>query len=335
MDKKHLLVIGAGSVGRRHLRNFSTLGCDVSAMDPRSDRLEEASAEVPLVHRFADLGSALQQSSSFSGVVVCSPTKFHVDQCLASIEAGLPVFLEKPVSMDALSAERLVMAVQRTKIPLLLGYTYRWWPAILELKNRLEQKAVGKVLHVHCVMSAHLADWHPWERYQDFFMANRELGGGALLDESHFLDLMLWFFGMPNEVFARIEHLSALEIESDDNVDAWLVYKNGMRIMIHLDLYGRPHERSITIRGDQGTLHWTVDPNRLRYSKTAEPDWQDTFYTCERNEMFVDADKEFLDMLESGRAPSCSIEEGLDVIRAIEAMRQSSENAQTVIMDAD
>jgi predicted dehydrogenase len=41
-------------------------------------------------------------------------------------------------------------------------------------------------------MSAHLADWHPWERYQDFFMAQAALGGGALLDESHFLDLMLW-----------------------------------------------------------------------------------------------------------------------------------------------
>ena len=59
-----------------------------------------------------------------------------------------------------------------------------------------EANAVGGLRHARFVMSAHLADWHPWERYQDFFMASRDQGGGALLDESHFIDLMLWFFGV-------------------------------------------------------------------------------------------------------------------------------------------
>ena len=76
-----------------------------------------------------------------------------------------------------------------------------------------------RILSVTFTMSAHLADWHPWERYQDFFMSNAAMGGGALLDESHWLDLMLWFFGMPDRLFAKIEKLSDLEIETDDNVD--------------------------------------------------------------------------------------------------------------------
>lgn len=330
MNKKHLLVLGSGSVGKRHLRNFSSLGCLVSAMDPRPDRLAEAAQVASLVQSFSDLETALSRASIFSGVVICSPPKFHVEQALAVLEMGLPLFLEKPVSPDAGSAARLVAAAQRTRVPLLLGYTYRWWPPMREFKARLDRGVIGKVLHVRCVMSAHLADWHPWERYQDFFMSSKELGGGALLDESHLIDSVLWLFGMPTEVLGKVERLSSLEIETDDNVDAWLCYPNGSRILIHLDLYGRPHERSITATGEQGTLHWSFDPNRLRFSQSGAREWADTLYSFERNEMFVNAAREFTQMIDTGHAPSCSIEDGYAVLRVIEAVRQSSATGRVV-----
>jgi predicted dehydrogenase len=103
-------------------------------------------------------------------------------------------------------------------VPLLLGYTWRWWPSLLKVKDLVAQQAVGQLRHVKFTMAAHLADWHPWERYQDFFMASEALGGGALLDESHWLDLMLWFFGMPQKLFAKVEKISDLEIETDDQL---------------------------------------------------------------------------------------------------------------------
>jgi len=330
MKDKHLIVLGAGSVGKRHLLNFSNLGCLVSAMDPRPDRLSEAAHIVPLVGSFSDLESAFSETSNLSGVVICSPTKFHVEQAIAALEKGLPVFLEKPVSSDAQSAHQLMRVAHQTRIPLLLGYTYRWWPPIRELKARLDQKILGKVLHVRCVMSTHLSDWHPWERYQDFFMASKDLGGGALLDESHVLDLMLWFFGIPTEVFAKVERLSSLEIETDDNVDVWFYYPTGMRIFIHLDLYGRPHERSITAVGENGSLVWSYEHNRLNFGQSADQEWVETRYSCERNDMFVGAAEEFLRIINTGQEPSCLIEEGYAVLSVIEAIRRSSESGQVV-----
>lgn len=333
MTQTHLLVLGAGSVGKRHLSNFSNLGCLVSVMDPRPDRLVEAAQAAPVVHSFSSMETAFALASSFSGVVVCSPTKFHAEQVLAALERGLPVFLEKPVSLDAGSAAVLVEAVQRTRVPLLVGYTYHWWPPIIELKKRLEQGVIGNVLYVRGIMSAHLADWHPWERYQDFFMASKELGGGALLDESHISDLMLWIFGMPDQVFAKVERLSLLEIETDDNVDAWLSYSSGVRAYVHLDLYGRPHERTITIKGDQGTLHWSFDPNRLRFSQSATEEWIDTNYAFERNVMFVNAAEEFIKVITTGRSPSCTIRDGYAAMRLIEAMRESSATGRVVHLE--
>lgn len=330
MTQQHILIISAGSIGKRHIRNFATLGCQVSVMDPRSDRLAEAAAAAPVVHQFTDFADALAEATRFSGIVIGSPTKFHVEQAVAALEAGLPVYLEKPMSIDAASATQLMRTAQKTATPLLLGYTYRWWPPLHDLKMRLQHAVVGKVLHVHCTMSAHLADWHPWERYQDFFMASKELGGGALLDESHFLDLILWLWGRPAQIFGKIERLSSLEIDSDDNVDVWLSYANGMRVLLHLDLFGRPHDRSFTIRGETGTLVWTTDPNQLRLSAAAQGEWQETNYTCERNTMFADAAQEFLQVINGEKAPSCTVEDGFAVMQLVEAVRKSSATGQAI-----
>jgi len=326
MSNKHILVIGAGSVGKRHLRNLSALGCNVSAFDPREDRLEEASGEVTLLKKFTDFNKAMKETSDTDGVVIASPPKFHIEQCIAAANAGLSILLEKPVSRTYSEAKELQKALlELPEIKLLLGYTYRWWPPLHEFRERLSKGYIGKPLHAKFVMSAHLADWHPWERYQDFFMANKELGGGALLDESHFLDLMIWFFGMPAQVFAKVERLSSLEIETDDNVDMVVVYESGLRVVIHLDLYGRPHEKFISITGDAGTLQWSFEPNSIRFGKKMGQIWEEKVFQFERNDMFVNSAKEFIDVLDGKTEMSCKLQDGMNVLQIIEACRESSQ----------
>ena len=195
-------------------------------------------------------------------------------QSIAALEAGLPVLLEKPVAPDLAGARRLAAAVDGASAPLLMGYTWRWWPPLRKVRALLGEGAIGTIRHVQFHMSAHLADWHPWERYQDFFMARREMGGGALLDESHWIDLMLWLFGMPASVSGRIEKISDLEIDSDDNVDLLFAYDGGPRVSMHLDLYGRPHEKFIRFVGSEGTLFWSADPNQIRIGRGWQQDWE-------------------------------------------------------------
>ncbi len=321
MNDMHILVLGTGSAGKRHAKNFASLGCRISAMDPRSDRLDEAAQAVSLVGGFTGLEQALGRASHFDGVVVCSPPKFHVEQSMAFVAAGVPVLLEKPVSPTLASAQRLKQLVDESGVPLLLGYTYRWWPPLIEMRRRLEE--IGPLHHARFVMSAHLEDWHPWERYQDFFMASRDLGGGALLDESHFIDLMIWFFGMPDSISGRVERLSRLEIDTDDNVDLICVHGDRLRTTIHLDLYGRPHEKSITIIGGGGALQCLFNPDLLRFCAGAEGAWQTTPFDCQRNDMFVAVARDFLDML-AGKEPICGIEDGIRVLMCIEAAREST-----------
>ena len=203
------------------------------------------------------------------------------------------------------------------------------------LRALLEQKAVGPLRHVQFHMSAHLADWHPWEPYQEFFMASAEQGGGALLDESHWIDLMLWFFGEPQQLTGRVEKISDLAINSDDNVDVLAIFANGLRVSLHLDLYGRPHEKFIRFVGEGGTLMWSADPNRIAIGREATHNWQEESFSCERNAMFVAVAKEFLDVIAGRAKPSCTLAEGVKVMELIEAVRTSSKEGRAVALRGD
>ncbi|MDP6343780.1 MAG: Gfo/Idh/MocA family oxidoreductase, partial [Alphaproteobacteria bacterium] len=120
MSGRRILIVGAGSVGRRHAGNLRQLGCSVSAVDPREDRRAEFAAAFDGAACHADLDRALSVGG-LDGVAICSPTRFHVEQCLPALDAGLPVLLEKPVAKGLVEAERLAAAVRRTGTPLLLG----------------------------------------------------------------------------------------------------------------------------------------------------------------------------------------------------------------------
>jgi predicted dehydrogenase len=327
MTRHHVLVVGTGSVGLRHARNLHSLGCDVSCVDPREDRLEQAATELSLKNQFTNLEVALQSAEHLTGVAVCSPPKFHVEQSVLALDAGLPVLLEKPVSPDLSSCRRLHNRL-RNGGKLLLGYTYRWWGPVRRLKDLVDANTIGALRHARFFMSAHLADWHPWEPYQSFFMASRELGGGALLDESHFIDLMLWFFGRPERVFARVEKISDLEITTDDFVEISAAYPSGLRVSIHLDLIGRPHEKQIVIVGEKGTLQCLFDPNAVRIADSPEPRWQTESFSVERNDMFLGVAREFLELMQGTCFHStCTIVDGLKVLEVIAACRESQETS--------
>jgi predicted dehydrogenase len=317
---RHILVVGSGSVGKRHARNFSALGCRISCVDPRADRRQELAAETPVANAFASLEEAIA-ANSFDGIVIASPPSLHVSQGLAAIGAGRPVLLEKPVASDLVRAQDLNAAAAAARARVLLGYTWRWWRPIERARRLVEEGAIGKLLRVDFMMSANLEDWHPWEKYQEFFMSSTALGGGALLDESHWIDLALWMFGVPASLYARVDKISALEIDTDDNVDIMWRSPAGPLVNIHLDIYGRPHEKTIRFTGSRGTLLWT--PNRVCVG--SKPEGWDTVedFADERNDMFAAVARDFLGMLDGTSDCRCTLAEGIDVMRVVEAARRS------------
>lgn len=322
--KPALLVVGSGSAGQRHARNLVALGAVVDLVDPRPDRRVEGVETSGARRAYATLDEALEKAR-YHGAVVASPPVHHLEAARRLANEGLPLLLEKPLCPEVGEALSLLEDWEEDQITrTLMGYTYRWWPPVQTLREELRRGRVGKPLTANLTLSAHLADWHPWEDYREFFMSQRALGGGALLDESHFLDLMVHLFGWPEEICAVVARVSSLDIDADDHVDVLARYADGLCVRIHLDIYGRPHERSIVVLGEKGTLVWSHERNSVRHSSRAEGEWDELAFDCERNEMFLALARDFLRLLGGERVEICTLRDGVDAIQLVETCRRSS-----------
>jgi predicted dehydrogenase len=316
-----ILIVGFGSAGRRHALNLAQLGARIFVTDTRADRLKEG-LEGAVKGAFPSLKAALS-SARFDGAVIATPTVFHVDQAQSLLNAGVKLLLEKPVSIDVASACRLAAREAKAGVPILLGYTWRWWPALQALRQKLQGGAIGHPVRGEFVMASHLEDWHPGEELADFFMSKAALGGGALLDESHWLDQMIWLLGMPAEISATVERISSLPIDSDDHVELQAFYGGSLRARVHLDLTTRPTERSIAVYGESGALRWNAETNVVAEWHVATPTWRETSFAGERNDMFHALAGDFLAIIAGRLQPSCTLADGIAVLHLIEAARIS------------
>jgi len=330
----HILIVGVGSAGKRHARNLSALGCKISCIDLQIERIYELAGEIEIIGQFNSINSAFLLKQKYDGAVIATPTGSHSEALHQLAKYRLPVLLEKPVARSLTEAIRMFDLGAEKKIQVLLGYTWRWWKPLRRVQELIILNRIGSIRHVQFHMSAHLADWHPWEAYQSFFMASAAQGGGALLDESHWIDMMIWFFGIPEKILGKVEKISNLEIETDDNVEVIAFYPNGLRVIIHLDLYGRPHEKSIRFVGEDGTLVWSAEPNRIKVSCRPDKVWEEEIFHCDRNEMFVSVAEEFLNLI-SGNIINltCQLKDGLSVMKVIEMIRLSSREGRIVSIE--
>jgi predicted dehydrogenase len=107
-------------------------------------------------------------------------------------------------------------------------------------------------------------------------------------------------------------------------------YAGGLRASLHLDLIGRPHEKWIRFVGEEGTLLWSADPNRIAIGRTAAQQWEERTFACERNDMFVAVAREFLRVLDGAPVATCTLAEGVQVLEIVDAARRSHAEGRRV-----
>ena len=256
------LCIGAGSIGKRHLRNLLAIGVkpeDLAASDPREDRRAEVAAMgITSLHETYE--HALD-SSDFDAAIVCSPTNLHIPQAIDLAQRGIHILMEKPLGHNLDGADELAAVVARNKITVLMAYIFRFSPLTTKVRELLDAGAIGKVLYVRGEFSEYLPDWHPYEDYRSFYMAEKSQGGGSILDQSHIMDLVHHLFGGFESVHALNGNLSSLEVRSDDYSELTIRLKSGAVASIHTDMFGRDHVKTLEVKGETGNILWNSTEN--------------------------------------------------------------------------
>lgn len=321
-------IVGCGSIGKRHLRNLRALGqTDLFGIDPTPSRQAEA-AEIG-AKPVDSLARAIEQGVNV--VFITLPNHLHRAVLEESIEAGCHVFVEKPIAIESAGIAELVAQAEAKKLVGFMGSNWKFHPAFKQMKALLDAGKIGRVLSARAIAGQYLPDWHPWEDYRYGYSANRKMGGGILLD-SHEINYMTWFLGGVKTVACMLDKQSDLEIDTEDTVGLLLRLQSGTLAEIHLDYNQRTYQRSYDFHGTQGYLSWDMRQRAVRLYERESDVWTvfETSHGYDLNQMYLDQTQHFLDCLDGKATPQTPLAEGLEILRIIEAAKQSSAEGRFV-----
>jgi predicted dehydrogenase len=280
------LVVGLGSIGRRHARNWAALNLGPLSVFRRTGAPPGAALGVE-ARAFTDLDDALNEQPDV--VFITNPTSLHLETACRALDANAHVLVEKPLghALDGV-ADVLEQAAQRTR-QLMVGYNLRFHPGLARIRQLVSQKAIGKVVSARAEMGEYLPDWHPGEDYRHGYSARRDLGGGPVLTFSHELDALCWILGAPSQVMGTAAHASSLEIDTEDVAELILQFKTGPLASVHVDFARRPPRRSLEIVGEDGVVRWEYDDGRVLHYTPATRQWrvEELDRRFERNDMYL------------------------------------------------
>jgi predicted dehydrogenase len=324
------LVAGLGSIGRRHLRNLVALGeRDIVLL--RSHRATLPDDELSGYPVETDLTKALATQKP-GAVIIANPTALHLDVAMSAAEAGCAILLEKPIShsMDGLDA--LETTVRKSGSKVLAGFQFRFHPGMLRAKQLISDGEIGRIISAHVHFGEYLPAWHPWEDYRKGYAARADLGGGVVLTQCHALDYLPWLVGSVDSVWGFTAKLSDLEVDVEDTAKIGIRFASGALGSLHLDYNQQPPSHHFEIIGTKGSLQWDLSDGAVRIYRAEKKEWQ-TYplpVGWERNVMFMDEMRHFLAVGRGEVEPSCTLEDGVNVMKLVEAVQESQRTGQLI-----
>ncbi len=323
------LVIGYGSIGRRHAANLAKLGNEIVLI--RHTPRAEASGDF---REYSSLEQALElEKPDFA--VIASPTPCHAADACNLIDHGVPFLLEKPPALDLDSTLRIQKAIHARNFRAYdLGFNLRYYPPVRFIKECLP--GLGRIYAMRVAAGFYLPAWRPTMDYRQTTSAREELGGGVHIELVHELDYVLWFMGMPSRVVAHVARVGSLEISTADMCTAMLLYADGSIVELHLDYLSHKNLRGCQIIAERGTLEWSYTERKVDIYDPGNSGPREIFRLSpdyDFNQSYLEELRNFLDIVQGTGARLVDISHGVKVMKILDAMVKSSHSREWIDVD--
>ena len=249
-------ILGTGGIAEEQTRDLQANGFTVSAVGSRSQEGADAFAAkfgIPTAHASYE---ALAADPEVDAIYVATPHPFHADNAELALNGGKHVLVEKPFTLNAPEAERIVALAEEKGLVLLEAMWTRYLPTMIRLREII---AAGTLGDVRTVIADHNQNLPKDPAHR---LNNPALGGGALLDLGIYPVSFAWdILGEPTSVVAS----AAMTATGVDRQTAILLgYADGQQAVLHtaLDTAG-PNTASVI-----GTEGW-VAIEKTFYTPTA------------------------------------------------------------------
>ncbi len=332
-----ILQVGFGGFGATHLEAWRRLGADLWIADPDPAARASAARHLPPERVVADSAAVLDQVDL---VDIVAPTGQHVPLCIAAIEAGKDVFVEKPLTLDVAEARRLADVVAASDGILQVGYYFRHHPLARYARKRMAAGHLGKLRYLS-------------GNFYGFKRARSDIGVTAN-DAVHFLDLCNWLCGdAPSEVFAV--HRDHFGRDLEDLALIILIYPNDTVAKIESSYIqpGRQPDtvmpnalttKTLEVCGSEGALEIDFQAERLIWHRVRHelqgglwhPVFGDALIPKLEPHSAVDIlasqFEEFLDHARHRTPPEADVQRcGVDMALLLEAIAESAQTHRPVM----
>jgi predicted dehydrogenase len=318
------LIAGFGSIGRRHMRNLIALGYDdIVLYRTRKSTLDDAEiGDFPVEY---DLDEALKKHKP-DAVIIANPTSLHMDVALQSAKAGCHIFMEKPISHDFEGVSDLKSLLKENNKQLFTGFQFRFHPGLKRIRRILSDNFIGRPVSVRAHWGEFLPNWHPWEDYRKSYSARKDLGGGVVLTLCHPLDYLRWLLGEIDSVWAFTGQLSDLELQVEDTAEIGLRFENGVIGSVNVNYCQQPPVHKLEIVCTGGTIQWNnaVGDVNVYIAETEEWCIYHIPEDFDRNHLFLDEMKHFVDVIQEKQEPICTVDDGIRSLKIVEAVHKSN-----------
>lgn len=193
-----------------------------------------------------------------NAVYVATPPVYHEEYAISALRAGKPVYVEKPMALNASSAERIEKVSKETGVRICIAHYRRQQPLFLKIKELLDQGAIGAVRLINMQM---------FQPHQSNIIAQTEenwrvdpalSGGGLFYDLApHQLDLMLYFFGEPKKV-SGISINAGGYYNADDTTSGQILFDNNALLNGAWCFVASERKDHCEIVGDDGKISFSI-----------------------------------------------------------------------------
>jgi len=324
----NVAVVGAGSWGKNLVRNFASIPAAAlyCVCDRDAKRREAAAAACPQAKITADFEEVLSDEA-VDAVVIATDAKFHYEHAAAALAAGKHVYVEKPMCQTTEEAGKLARAAENAGRKLMVGHLLLYHPAVARLKSMVASGELGDI----------------------YYMYTQRLNLGVVRSsENAWWSLAPHDVSVVNYLFEDVpERISAqgqcyLQEGIEDVVFATLYFGDGRLAQIHTSWLDPHKMRRMTIVGSQkmATFDDMEAAEKVKvYDKGATPNLSYNSYgeaiTLRQGDIYIPRIstaeplklecEHFIDCLLKDRRPTSDAENGLDVVRVLEAGQRSIE----------
>lgn len=312
-----VLMVGTGSIGRRHMASLRSLVPDVQFDVLRSNGRSRDTSDLGVVEIVGSIDEGIRRQPYL--MVIANPSSMHLQPLLAAIEAGVPFYAEKPVISTLDDLNLLQTRVARGGLPPnVVGCNLRFLPSLIALKALLDEGRLGNLVRADFEAGQWLPDWRPNQDYRLGYSANRSQGGGVLLDLIHEVDAAIWLLNDFEYVTGYATHASLLEIDTDDCAGILMARAGGPIATVRVDYVSRRPIRRYTLVGDRGTATWDLRASTIVLDDAVGAQViQLTPSAFDVSGTYLSAMQELLAAIDSNRPSTQPLEEGLRALTTV------------------